>query len=741
VNQGAADPTASRAGVLKALLRARRVSFAWPASEHGVVLGRYPQGRDQLAPQSGPETVLPPSAPTARFVDNGGLVLKDLKLWLIYWGSAWATYVSPTAAEITQAVQQMMGSTYFSGLGQYRGIRPPTFGGAIQVTDRDPPSPFSNAAITTMLYEQLGKGALPEPDEEPSILYCVVLPPNVNADEPGVVGEHSFFVYYDLTALALPPDYDVARAHYAWVTNDGTLDSITTVLSHQLAESCTDPNGDGIQGVPGTCSPGAWCEIGDVCAWSEVRDGVRVQAYWSEADQACIVPGVAVSAPLPAVPSRNGEAAISVSGPAEGAPPRTASPTPSPARRGWGFGAQYAGGLLATAWLLPIMATVITVGAYVAPNLFPPDWKLLSDSPVLAGPAIGLLLWLLLAAAYSPMASARQANGGSYADLTERLVGLDARLAAVPAASRTSAFGEASQHRDFIAAELESKGPRWIAAVGYIMLWQRLHRAEEALVDIEPRSQVVADSLNDEMRLQDSTIDHHVDLVADLESARQYLMTQRVADGAATSGIRSETQARALLRQVRYAIDDFRDKRRAGLVKATNLLMGTMIITELFAFALLALAVVNGAPRGAVVAGIVFYLVGALVGLFNRLAQQATSGTMVEDYSLAGVGLVLTPTLSGLAAVGGVALTGMLAMSGVMGLVQPNGSTSAAAPVAAPMLADIFDLNKFRIGLLIAALFGGTPALLSGRLRQLTQQYQKDLNSTDPMTSTPSKQP
>jgi hypothetical protein len=318
---------------------------------------------------------------------------------------------------------------------------------------------------------------------------------------------------------------------------------------------------------------------------------------------------------------------------------------------------------------------------------------------------------------------------------------LDARLTAVPAASRTSAFGEASQHRDFIAAELESKGPRWITAVGYIALWQRLHRAEEALVDIEPRSQVISDALNDEWRLQDSTIDNHADLVADLESARQYLMTQRVADGTATTGIRNETQARSLLRMVRYAINDFRDKRRAGLVRARNLLMATMIITELFAFALLALAVVKGAPRGAVVAGIVFYLVGALVGLFNRLAQQASTGTMTEDYSLAGTGLVLTPTVSGLAAVGGVALTGMLAMSGLTGLVQPNGSTTATAPVTVPMLADIFDLNKFRIGLLIAALFGGTPAILSGRLQQLTQQYQKDLKSTDPMSSAPTKKP
>jgi hypothetical protein len=632
----------------------------------------------------------------------------------------------------------MLGSAYFSGLSQYRGIRGPAFAGAIQVTDSDPPNPFSNAAIATMLHEQLGTAALPEPDDDPSIFYCVILPPGINAADPGVVGEHSFFVYYDLTELALPPDFDIARAHYAWVTNDGTLDSITTVLSHELVESCTDPNGDAIQGVPGTCTQDGWCEIGDVCGWSEVRDGVRVQAYWSEAEQACIVPGVAAAAPLAPVPPGNGLAALSINGPAKTPAGATALASPPSARRGSQLGAQFVGALLATAWVYPIVATVITVGSYVAPTLFPPDWKLLSDSPALAGPAIGLVLWLLLGAAFSPMATARQANMGNYADLGERLTGLDARLAAVPAASRTSVFGEALDHRHFIAAELESGGPRWIAGVGYIALWQRIHRAEEALIDIEPRSQVILDALNDEWRLQDSTVDHAADLQADLEAARQYLVTLRVADSAATNGVRSETEARAIVRKVRYAIDDFRDKRRAALVRARNLLMATMIITELFAFTLLALAVVNRAPRAAVVAGIVFYLVGALVGLFNRLAQQVNAGTMAEGYSLSGVRLVLTPTLSGMAAVGGVALTGMLTMSGITSLVQPAG-TGTTAPIAVPVLADIFDLDKFRIGLLIAALFGGTPALLSGRLQQLTDQYQNDLKSTDPSGSAPTK--
>jgi len=720
--------TATTAKALKALLASRRVLTPSPASESGGVAARYLLGRDQVAPPPDGNGA-GPAAPTARFVDRGGLVIKDLDLWLIFWGSAWAAGASPTAPEITDAAKTMLGGAYLTGLAQYRGIHGAAFKGAIQVTDSDPPNPFSNSAITNMLHQQLGKGALPEPDEDPSILYCVILPPGVNAAEPGVVGEHSFYLYFDLTDLALPPDFDIARAHYAWVSNDGSLDSITTVLSHELVESCTDPNGDAIQGVPGTCNQTGWCEIGDVCGWSEVRDGMRVQAYWSEADQACIIPGVPVATSLstPDGPATNGGTAVAPTLRAETVAGMVSVPASPPRSE---LGARFAGGLLATAWLAPIVAAIVTVAAYVVLN------QPASGLPAtLAGLSVGVALWLLLAAFYAPMACARGANSSSYADLQERLCRLDARLAAVPAASRTSSFAEAVQHRNFIAAELETCGTRWVSAIGYISLWNRMHRAEEALIEVEPRTQVLADALYDQWRIQDSTIDHSTELLGDLQLAQQYLVTLRVADGATTQAIRTETEARAVVEKVRNAINDFRDKRRAGLVRARNLLMWTMIITELFALALLALAVINRAPQSAIIAAIVFYLVGAVVGLFNRLGQQVSAGTMVEDYSLAGIRLVLTPTLSGLAAVGGVVLTGMLAMSGLVTLTQPSGG--AAAPLNLPALADIFDLNKFRIGLPLAALFGSTPALLSRRLQSLTDQYKDDLKSTDPSSAAP----
>jgi hypothetical protein len=102
-----------------------------------------------------------------------------------------------------------------------------------------------------------------------------------------VIGEHSYFWYWDVD---LPLGFDVARAHYAWVTSDGTLDTVTTILSHELVEVVTDPEGSGVTGS--SCSAAGWCEIGDVCESSTGSVGeVIVQSYWSELASACVIPG------------------------------------------------------------------------------------------------------------------------------------------------------------------------------------------------------------------------------------------------------------------------------------------------------------------------------------------------------------------------------------------------------------------------------------------------------------------
>lgn len=110
------------------------------------------------------------------------------------------------------------------------------------------------------------------------------MPPGVSFNNPSTVGEHTYDTDYDF-----PADYD--KAWFAWVTNDGSLtnyNSIPRIFSHELVEACTDPEGDGIQVNPPSSSN--WHEIGDVCSSAASLNGVMVQSYWSQRDQACIIP-------------------------------------------------------------------------------------------------------------------------------------------------------------------------------------------------------------------------------------------------------------------------------------------------------------------------------------------------------------------------------------------------------------------------------------------------------------------
>ncbi len=127
-------------------------------------------------------------------------------------------------------------------------------------------------------------------------------------------------------------------------------------------------------------------------------------------------------------------------------------------------------------------------------------------------------------------------------------------------------------------------------------------------------------------------------------------------------------------------------------------------------------------------AGVAFYLVGALVGLFNRLRGEADSDSAVEDYGLALARLVHTPLFSGLAAVSGVLLTAILAgFSGV--------ATTSSGTASASLLSDIFKLNPG--SLLLAALFGLTPGLLIDRLGQ-AKALTDNIKATGAPNQTPS---
>jgi hypothetical protein len=280
--------------------------------------------------------------------------------------------------------------------------------------------------------------------------------------------------------------------------------------------------------------------------------------------------------------------------------------------------------------------------------------------------------------------------------------------------------------RDAICKKLVKKSLKWVTATGYINLWQEMHNAEEAMMDIVPREDVIAEALYDESRIQDSKLDTSDDLLQKLRvavtvldpSAKAYLQSPptnsqglndlpKVPPPTGVAPVPEEMQPRSILREVRHTLNEFRNDRWEAIVRVRNQFVCTTILTGLTLYALLQFAILAGATRQAIISATAFYLVGALVGLFGRLYNESQTSKSVDDYRLSLARLVATPLYSGLAAVGGVVVTQQV--------------TS---------LAILFDPTKLLPGLIVAAGFGLTPGLLINTLQKQTETYKNDLKST-----------
>jgi hypothetical protein len=237
----------------------------------------------------------PPPAGTA-FVNGPGKTLTNIHVQLILWGGWWAG--NPLAGQLTAALTNLFAGPYMSYLAQY-GVRRGDIRGTTFATDSEPGTAFTFQGVGNFVVSLLDDNRLPEPDDGWPIVYAVIMPVNsaFQGDRrietvplpPGTLslvnGANSRITWtdYDLG------DVDNDPAYFLWTGNDGTLDYITTVLSHELVEIATDPNGgDGVRLVG--CSGGS-CQIGDPCqSWCDGVRGVKAQSYWSQLDGDCVLP-------------------------------------------------------------------------------------------------------------------------------------------------------------------------------------------------------------------------------------------------------------------------------------------------------------------------------------------------------------------------------------------------------------------------------------------------------------------
>jgi hypothetical protein len=305
--------------------------------------------------------------------------------------------------------------------------------------------------------------------------------------------------------------------------------------------------------------------------------------------------------------------------------------------------------------------------------------------------------------------------------------------------------------------ELGQSGPDWILGSGYISVWSLVHRAQELLLLVAPTPHVIAGALYDEQRLTGSQIDNNDQLLSKLRlalarldaNAANYLngrpsvaaaAADAASDAAAAASDDAKLLARVALREVRQTINDFRDTSWAAIVRSRNHLMATMTATGLATYLGLALTIAitgqmhaTNPASDAVLAAAAYYLLGSMVGLFNRLSIESNAQNDVEDYGLTVARLSLTPVLSGLAAVGGVFITAVAA-SGVASAVLSQSGAGAGAGFNLPSLATVYSLSANPLGLLLAAIFGFSPNMLIGALQAQADRYTSALKSTAPQT-------
>lgn len=391
------------------------------------------------------------------------------------------------------------------------------------------------------------------------------------------------------------------------------------------------------------------------------------------------------------------------------------------------------------------IAAVASIALFLAPNGLA-DGK--STRAYAFGTAVAVVTWLLLPSLFRRYAYVDRSNPTSYSQLVEVYSALRLRVQCVPLDGDACAVDEACEHLKYVGRQLglyddgeePSSGLRWLLATGYVDLWRHLHRCEEALLLVEPPAHLIGGAVYDDLRLDGSKIAAANHLRMKLRAAVGLLDNNAVNFlNPAPTGLEqpvvlttgSVAPARAVLRSLRRTINEFRDDRREGLVRARNNLYATVIFAGLVAYLLLGLAMLTGVSRQAIIAAAAFYLVGAVVGLFRQLrAASAADMATEEDFGLSTARLIHTPLFSGIAAVAGAALVRILPETLQDATTTTPGQTPRTQTDPAT-LTDFFDLSQWPQGVIYAAVFGLAPTLLITSLQRRAEQFKEDLKTSE----------
>ncbi len=333
------------------------------------------------------------------------------------------------------------------------------------------------------------------------------------------------------------------------------------------------------------------------------------------------------------------------------------------------------------------------------------------------GLVFALLLGALTAYLTAPRSSPSRANGRAHALVLQRICALRARFDCLsPKEGACAELQEAKAQVDQVEKRLGLHGdvpptdlidPSWSSGAGYQDLWTAIHRAEEALIAYASKAELSASIVHDKLRVKGSH------MAQSLEEELDRITTELRGPSPDLPAVG------ARLREIRRAVNEYRDERWDGLVRARLRLVRSALMTAWTAYGLLILALLLRVPRDSIAAGCVFFFVGALVGLVAQVRSDARRNEAVEDYGLTSARLYQTVLASGLAGVAGVLLMPFVAEV-----------ASAASGAAGAELTTVFNVALNPGQLILAAIFGLSPQIIFDRLTASADQYKAQLSTT-----------
>jgi hypothetical protein len=445
----------------------------------------------------------------------------------------------------------------------------------------------------------------------------------------------------------------------------------------------------------------------------------------------------------------------------------------------------YSAALVTVGVMMPVIASLVAAGLYlfytsldsvISAILKTGAYNALIFSSLFTG-----ALWLVVAIPFSFLCTARNANPRNYSLLSSRLHQLQASLGLkgdvdVPSEEfntimKAAGFDRESDRHTWsvmqeayvccmdISRRLKSFpiGLAWSEGTGYNSAWTLLHHAEEAMIEVTDVDTALRGAIHDFLAIHGSQIDSKDGLLANViravaelklppKEAEQYLkehqpgkmpvtlsqLTELIHHSSgvvANKGIENahpkteaEVAARITLREVRSTLNSFRDNRWEGFVRQRGRLLRAIAVTGIVTYVSICFVLASGPPPDFILAATLFYIVGAIAGLFVRFYHESRGSTPVDDFGLTTIRLLAIPLLSGLAAIGGVILTVTI----LRDIVVPLGS-SLGIPITLPTSFFSIDPNL----LLVASFFGLTPNLLINRLQKKSSTYEANLQSTE----------